>query len=78
MTRIVLTVEVPDQFRDVMDPEILSELLAERVEEMIQERITEASEAGALGEDDDGYDPHEAEEALLEALDSVEVSAEIL
>ena len=79
MTKIVLTVEVPDLVREVLDPEILSELLLEKVEEIVQDRITEASEVGALvDEDSDGYDAHDAEEALYGALESVEVSSEIL
>ena len=44
MTKIVLTVEVPDILREVLDPEALSEVLHEKVEELLEDRASELTQ----------------------------------
>jgi len=83
MTKIILTVNLPDIFREVLDPDILSEILVERVEEIVQERIQEdiaavVANGSDMNEDEDDYDIQEREEAILEALDSIEINSETL
>tara|TARA_Y100001963_G_C6462263_1_gene300698 strand:- start:77 stop:298 length:222 start_codon:yes stop_codon:yes gene_type:complete len=73
MTKIVLTVEVPDILREVLDPEALSEVLHEKVEELLEDRASELTQH-VWEDEESSNDP----DVLIEALEDLEVTSEIL